>query len=148
MFYLFLPEKPTFFAACVWQNTREKRYFIWINLNSSTSYILHFPVIYLFFLQKILIFKFFTSLVWLCLLFQKKLVRSIDRVIQTSLMVECLQEECNEWTGCILDYNVFWVNNCFTGWSLLIRWRFWGFLFAIERFLLCTIKNYTISPTF
>ena len=36
---------------------------------------------------------------------QKKLVRSLDRVIQTSLVVKCLQDKCN-WTGCIMDYKV------------------------------------------
>ena len=33
------------------------------------------------------------------------MVGSIDRVIQTSLKVKCLQEEC-DWTGCIMDYKV------------------------------------------
>ena len=34
------------------------------------------------------------------------MVRSIDRVIQTSLEVKCLQEECSDWTGRIKDYKV------------------------------------------
>ena len=37
--------------------------------------------------------------------FQKKEVGSLDRVIQTSLKVKCLQKEC-DWTGCIKDYDV------------------------------------------
>ena len=34
------------------------------------------------------------------------MVGSIDRVIQTSLEVKCLQEECSDWIGCIKDYKV------------------------------------------
>ena len=34
------------------------------------------------------------------------MVRSIDKLIQTSLKVKCLQEECSDWTGCIKDYKV------------------------------------------
>ena len=33
------------------------------------------------------------------------MVGSMDRVIQTSLDVKCLQKECN-WVGCIKDYKV------------------------------------------
>ena len=36
---------------------------------------------------------------------QKKMVGSLDRVIQTSLDVKCLQKECN-WVGCIKDFKV------------------------------------------
>ena len=37
--------------------------------------------------------------------FQKYEVKSIDRIIQTSIRVKCPQKECT-WTGCIMDYQV------------------------------------------